>query len=356
MKPRLDLTEIFQNRQGEKHLVILHEFPDPDAISSAYAHWLISAAHKIDVDIVYKGEISHPQNIALTKLVGVNMCEYKPNTDLSRYQAAVFIDNQGTTVEEIVSALENAQVPVLLVVDHHQPQDRLVPLYNEIAQTGSTSTIYANMLEQGVIEFDSALKEHSMAATALMHGIMSDTEGFVRATSQDFQAAAFLSRFRDAEMLSQILRQARRKQTMDIIHRALGNRVIIENYSIAGISYIRSEDRDAIPQAADFLITEENVHTAIVFGIMSDGDKQENLVGSMRTSKVTLDPDEFLKDVFGKSENGRYYGGGRPLAGGFVIPIGFLSGGPNHDHQQRKWEVFDEQVKDKIFAKIGVER
>ena len=269
MKPRLDLTEIFQNRQGEKHLVILHEFPDPDAISSAYAHWLISAAHKIDVDIVYKGEISHPQNIALTKLVGVNMCEYKPNTDLSRYQAAVFIDNQGTTVEETVSALEKAQVPVLLVVDHHQPQDRLVPLYNEIAQTGSTSTIYANMLEQGVIEFDSALKEHSMAATALMHGIMSDTEGFVRATSQDFQAAAFLSRFRDAEMLSQILRQARRKQTMDIIHRALGNRVIIENYSIAGISYIRSEDRDAIPQAADFLITEENVHTAIVFGIMS---------------------------------------------------------------------------------------
>jgi nanoRNase/pAp phosphatase (c-di-AMP/oligoRNAs hydrolase) len=68
----------------------------------------------------------------------------------------------------------------------------------------------------------------------------------------------------------------------------------------------------------------------------------------MRTSKLTLDPDQFLKEVFGKGEDGQYYGGGRPLAGGFAIPVGFLSGGPDNEHQELKWAVFDAQIKHKI--------
>jgi nanoRNase/pAp phosphatase (c-di-AMP/oligoRNAs hydrolase) len=142
---------------------------------------------------------------------------------------------------------------------------------------------------------------------------------------------------------------------MDIIHRALENRETIENFSIAGIGYVRAEDRDAIPQAADFLMSEENVHTAIVYGLIANGDQVESLVGSMRTSKFTLDPDQFLKDALGKGEDGQYYGGGRPLAGGFTIPVGFLSGGPGGEHQKLKWVVYDAQIKHKIYAKIGVD-
>jgi nanoRNase/pAp phosphatase (c-di-AMP/oligoRNAs hydrolase) len=202
---------------------------------------------------------------------------------------------------------------------------------------------------------DSARKEHVLVATALMHGIMTDTQGFVRASAEDLHAAAYLSRFRDADLLSQIVTRARSKHAMDTILRALENRQTIENFSIAGIGYVRAEDRDAIPQAADFLMTEENVHSAIVYGLIANGDQEEMLVGSMRTSKLTLDPDQFLKEVFGKGEDGRYYGGGRPLAGGFAIPVGFLSGGPDNEQQKLKWAVFDAQIKHKIFAKIGVE-
>jgi nanoRNase/pAp phosphatase (c-di-AMP/oligoRNAs hydrolase) len=142
---------------------------------------------------------------------------------------------------------------------------------------------------------------------------------------------------------------------MDIIYRALGNREIVESISVAGIGYVRVEDRDAIPQAADFLMTEENVHTAIVYGMISDNGKGETVIGSIRTSKLTLDPDQFLKDVFGKDEEGRYFGGGRPNAGGFAIPVGFLAGGPANEYQKMKWEVFDAQIKYRIFAKMGVE-
>jgi nanoRNase/pAp phosphatase (c-di-AMP/oligoRNAs hydrolase) len=188
-----------------------------------------------------------------------------------------------------------------------------------------------------------------------MHGIITDTGGFIRAYPEDFHAAAFLSRFRDAELLEQIMDQARSKQTMEITHRALGNRVIVESLSIAGIGYLRYEDRDAIPQAADFLLTEENVHTAIVYGIVTGEDWEETLVGSMRTSKITMDPDEFIKEAFGKDAAGHYLGGGKLSAGGFQIPIGFLSGGQNDTYRDLKWQAYDAQIKQRIFSKIGIE-
>jgi nanoRNase/pAp phosphatase (c-di-AMP/oligoRNAs hydrolase) len=143
---------------------------------------------------------------------------------------------------------------------------------------------------------------------------------------------------------------------MDIIRRALENRTVVENLTIAGIAYLRSGDRDAIPQAADFLVKEENVHTAIVYGIIKDENQEEMLTGSLRTTKMTFDPDEFIKQVFGVNPEGRFYGGGKHMAGGFSIPVGFLAGEPCEDYSELKWRVFDAQVKTKIFAKLGVQR
>jgi nanoRNase/pAp phosphatase (c-di-AMP/oligoRNAs hydrolase) len=351
-KPKI--AEILESHRGERHLVVLHDYPDPDAIASAFAHRLISAQFDIEVGILYTGKISHQQNIALVRLLAVDLINYDDDVDLGQYQAAIFVDHQGTTDEKVVSALEAAHVPVLLVVDHHQLQERLKPEFSDIHQAGATATIYAGYLKQGIVELDTARKDHVMTATALMHGILSDTAGFVRASAEDFEAAAYLSRFRDAELLEQIMSQARSKQAMNVIHRALGNRVTIENFSIAGIGYVRADDRDAIPEAADFLLTEENVHTAIVYGIVEDSDQDETLVGSMRTAKFTLDPDQFIKEVFGKSLEGRYFGGGKPTAGAFAIPIGFLAGDPDEAYQGLKWEVYDTQIKYKIFSRIGV--
>jgi hypothetical protein len=42
------------------------------------------------------------------------------------------------------------------------------------------------------------------------------------------------------------------------------------------------------------------------------------------------------------------------MAGGFSIPVGFLAGEPCEYFADIKWQVFDAQVKAKIFAKLGV--
>jgi nanoRNase/pAp phosphatase (c-di-AMP/oligoRNAs hydrolase) len=352
---RPKIAETLDAHRGEHHVIVLQDFPDPDAISSAYAHKLISAKFEIDVDIIYTGRISHQQNLALVRLLGIELIHFDEDLDLSGYNGSVFVDGQGTTSEEIVQALEAAGAPPLIIVDHHEKQDRLEPEFSDIRRTGATATIYTEYLMQGLLELNKSRREHSLAATALIHGIMTDTNGFIQAGPEDFQAVAFLSQYRDADVLTQIVTQSRSKQVMEIIRQALGGRIIVESFSIAGIGYVRSEDRDAIPQAADFLLTEENVHTAIVYGILTGDDQRELLIGSLRTSKLTLDPDGFLKEVFGKDELDHYFGGGKMLAGGFGIPVGFLSGGNVEDYRDLKWQVYDQQVKQKIFAKIGIE-
>lgn len=139
-----------------------------------------------------------------------------------------------------------------------------------------------------------------------------------------------------------------------LAERASRNRELAESFSISGIGYLRAEDRDAIPQAADFLLSEENIHTAIVYGIVTSRKEDETLVGSFRTSKITLDPDAFIKEVFGKDAGGNYFGGDKLSAGGFQIPVGFLSGVRDEGYRQKKWQLFDAQIKQKIFSKIGL--
>jgi len=129
----------------------------------------------------------------------------------------------------------------------------------------------------------------------------------------------------------------------------------LENFSIAGVGYLRAEDRDAIPEAVDFLRTEENVHTAIVYGIVRNDNHEEILVGSLRTGKYTLNPDEFIKDALGTDTAGHFFGGGKQSAGGFSIPVGFLSGDYHDKFSQLKWDVYDKQIKAKILIRIGVD-
>src|SRR5205085_6816516 len=230
----------------------------------------------------------------------------------------VFVDNQGTT-SRLTDRFADIGVEPLVIVDHHEIQDRIKSVFTDIRKIGATATIYTEYIREGLLELKKADAKCLMLATSLMHGIRSETSGLIRAGVEEMEAATFLTGIIDHSMLEDILSVKRSKQVMDVIKLALGNREIRDNYSISGVGYLRVEDRDSIPQAADFLLTEENAHTAIVYGIIIKGDR-EMVVGSMRTTKVTLNPDEFLKEALGATETGRYYGGGRRGAGGFEIP------------------------------------
>lgn len=347
-----ELVSLLEARRGERHAIVMQDYPDPDAISSAWAHKMIAARYGIDCDIVYEGRISHQENLALVQLTDIDLQRYNEGDDLKQYHATVFVDNQGTTAA-LTDRFTAAGVKPFVIVDHHERQDLIESEFTDIRKIGATATIYTEYIREGLLELNKSDVQHVRLATALMHGIRSETNGLVRAREEEMDAATFLTRFTDHSLLEDILSVKRGKKVMDVIQLALENREIRESYSISGVGYLRAEERDSIPQAADFLLTEENIHTAIVYGIIIKADR-EMVVGSMRTSKVTLNPDEFLKEALGTTEAGRYYGGGRRGAGGFEIPIGFLAAVKDDDLVRMKWRLYDELIKKKLFAKIGV--
>ena len=356
--PVVELARLLEPRAGERHVVAIQDFPDPDAISSAMAYQELASRFGVEADILYDGMISHPENLALVNLLEIRLLRYDPDDlPLEQYAAAVFVDNQGSTTH-LTERLKEAGVPTLAVVDHHDPQDLLDPLFSDVRPLGAAATLFAEYLQSGVIlKLDAEDPDHVRLATALMHGLHSETDGFVRARPPEYQAAAYLSRFMDADLLERVVCVQKSHGTMRVIEEALRHRVVKNGYSIAGVGYLRWADRDAVPQAADFLLTEENVHTAIVYGLLADDeDGREVVSGSLRTHKSTLRVDRFLKDALGEDLRGRPSGGGRSRAGGFEIDTGFLKGDEDDQAQQRmKWALFDRRILRKLFRAAGVE-
>ena len=352
--------QVLDAHRHQHHLVVLQDFPDPDALSSAWVYRLIAEQYDIQTEIVYAGTLSHQENIALVRLTSLPVCRWQSQSnkaserDLTKYQGCVLIDNQGTT-SQILPILQEANIPMIAVIDHHSLQDNVNAEFIDVrSHTRATATIMIQYIQAGLLDLDSSIPEHVNCATALMHGLRSDTNNLLQAQEEDFQAAGYISRFLDSQLLNTVLRSNRSKQVMDVIDRSLRNRTVHNNFTLAGVGYLRYDDRDAIPQAADFLVTEENVHTAVVYGIIrAAGSEHEVLVGSLRTTKLTLDPDEFIKEAFGTDTQGRFFGGGRSMAGGFEIPMGFLSGlNENSDFAQIKWDVFNTQIQQKLLRLI----
>ncbi|MBF0342280.1 MAG: bifunctional oligoribonuclease/PAP phosphatase NrnA [Magnetococcales bacterium] len=350
------LAAMLEGRSGERHAVILQDFPDPDAIACGFAYHLLAAERDIQADLIYGGRISHQENIALINLLEIQIIEWTADEiPPNHFQGAVFVDNQGTT-SNLVDRLEHAGVPVLAVVDHHDHQNRLpLPLFSDIRPVGACASIFAHYLAEGLLQLRPSNPEHRRLATALMHGIVSETGSMIRAHPFDFTAAAFLQPFYDIDLLMDILHQRRNHKVMEVIRLALANRVIKAGLCLSGVGYLRGEDRDAIPQAADFLLSEDTVHTAVVYGIVTMAEGVECIHGSLRTSKNSLGPDTFLKDVLGRTEQGIFYGGGKAGAGGFEIPLGFLSGSDSEELALMKWNAFDAKIRKKFFKKIGME-
>ena len=354
--PAEALRDLLAARRGEAHVVAIQDYPDPDAISSALAYREIARCFDITVDVLFEGLISHPENLALVNLLEIELTAYAEGYALERYDAAVFVDNQGTTTR-LTARLREAGVPTLAVIDHHDPQDLLDPVFTDIRPVGAAATILTEYLSSGVFfEMDPTSLQHTNLATALMHGLHSETNGFVLAGRAEYQAGAFLCGLLDADLLERVLCVQKSRGTMDVIQTALSRRIIRGGLSVAGVGYVRWADRDAIPQAADFLLTEENVHSAVVYGLVRGEDSREVVSGSLRTTNATMGVDAFLKKALGKDIRGKPFGGGRSRAGGFEIDLGFLAS-VHGDKKEReaKWALFDRQIRRKLFYAAGLE-
>lgn len=340
------LLEALEAARGGRLLIVIKGHPDPDSIGSAIAQRHLARAYDIECTILFFDEISHPENRALVKSLDADLRQFREGMDLSSYDFASFVDTQTPHLP-----VRLPQVPqTLTFVDHHKIVGGFEARFLDIREdAGATSSIYAEYLEHSPFGLRPGVAEDARFATALMHGIRTDTDNFLLAYPIDYRAAAYLRQFLDTDLLRIISKQSVTARTMEIIQKGLNNKQIRGTFLLAGVGFVREEDRDGIGQAADFLLRHEGVETALVFGIVNG----EVVDGSLRTVSHTIDPDTWLKTVFGTDATGRHYGGGRRNKGGFRIPLGLF--GRCRD-REALWAIGRRTVEDLIFEKIGVDQ
>jgi|JI10StandDraft_1071094.scaffolds.fasta_scaffold55558_3 nanoRNase/pAp phosphatase (c-di-AMP/oligoRNAs hydrolase) len=335
--------ETLENARGSRQLIVIKGHPDPDSIASAMAQRYLAQYFDIDSTILYFDEISHPENRALVKALDVKMRQFREDIDFGDYDFLSFVDTQ--TPDLPIRVVDPP--PVLTFVDHHKVVGGFDARFVDIREDcGATSSIYAEYLEHSPYSLRHGIAEHARIATALMHGVRTDTDGLALAMPIDFRAGAYLRQFLDNDLLRLIGKQSISARTMEVIQRGLNSKAIKGTFLLAGVGFVREEDRDGIAQTADFLLRHEGIETSMVFGIVN-GDVVD---GSLRTNSATIDPDSFLKALFGADPAGRHYGGGRHNKGGFRIPLGLFD---RCRDREALWSIAKKTIDDLVFEKIG---
>ncbi len=344
-----ELLETLQQYEGKKLLIALQGHPDPDCISSAMAQKVIAAKQGVASTIAYARDISHQENRALSKLLGIETIKYPDSTLAFEDFAGYCVVDSQLPDEAFREALKD--LPLVSRVDHHDIIDTSIPSqFEDIDKTvGATATTYAKYLEElGLLSEDS--EEDANLATALAHGIRSDTDNLINAKHSDYGAIAYLSNFADHNLLRKISVQALSPRSMDIIQDAYSNKTIEDNYLLSGVGVVRRSDRDAIPQAADFLLRRAGIDTVLVYGIVGN-----SIDASLRTTNDGIRPSDFIKETFPEVKEGDY--GGRYDKGGFQLPLGIFGSLVRGDEdRQTLTNVVDAYMQRGFYEKLGIRR
>ncbi len=341
----MDLHKALKKARGKRLLICIKGYPDPDNIATSLCLQWLARHYDIQTTILHFESISHHENKALVKKLDLDMIEYEDGFDVSQYDYYAINDSQTTDLPIKLPP----ECRLLAFVDHHKPLGVIDGEFVDIRENaGSTSGIYGEYLIEGPLAFTGDSAEESRIATSLMHGIRSDTDNFVNATPIDYRASEYFAQFVDKDLLALISKQSIPAKTMDLTQIALQRKDIRATFMFSGVGFVRDEDRDGIGQCADYLLHREGIDTVVVYGVVAN----QIIDGSLRTKSHTLDPDKWLKDVFGTDEHGRYYGGGRKDKGGFQIPLGVFA---RCNDRELLWILIKKTIDELFYQKIGIE-
>jgi nanoRNase/pAp phosphatase (c-di-AMP/oligoRNAs hydrolase) len=317
--------------------IITHKNPDPDAISSAIALAEI-ARHanpkNLATRIFYEGNIGHQENRTFVNLLDIKM-EHLTVDAMAKCNYLAMVDCSGPGSNNDVPP----QTRITIIIDHHKDikhvatQNTFVDIRPGVGATASIMTQYLQELDVPV---------DKRVATALLYGIRTDTKEFKRnVTPQDLSYAGFLLPLTDADLLDKIMSPSMSQETLEVIGNAIQNRRVQSGYLFSNVGFVMN--RDALPQAAELLITLEGVNTALVYGITDNA-----IVISARNRDIRLHIGNALSEAFGDMGDA----GGHPNMAAATLPLHYF--GKVEDKAQLL-EIVIEPVLKKFRNLVGLE-
>ncbi len=321
----------FLSNQKEKLsplLILTHDYPDPDALGSAFAfRYLAEKGFGIRSRIVYGGIIGRNENQEMVRSLKIPVHKFK-SADLKRYANIALVDTQPAFGNNSFPSKRKATI----VIDQHAFVSKPHAEFSLVdTEMGATSVLMAQALFEQKLEIPPAL------ATALVYGILTDTQNLYRAQNPVIvETYAALLPLCDLKKLAKIQNPSRSKKFFETLSRAIRKASVRRGLIVSHLGDV--EAPDLVSQVADFLLTYKGMQWSFCSG-RYNGD----LHVSLRMTSPNGRAGEILRDIF--HDRGHAGGHGR-IAGGK------LTVGP--EAAEDVWRSVEESLSQRLARRLRI--
>ncbi len=284
-------------------LILLHDYPDPDALASAMALKRLVERRRPScrLDIGFGGIIGRAENRAMVRAMRVDLHSVS-DLDVSNYDGVALVDTQPRTGN---NSLPAGVLPTV-VIDHHplRKQTRRVRFFDVRTRFGATATMMYEYLRAARFRLDADL------ATALFYGIRAETQALTReASAADRDAYVALLPITDFRKLAEIEHAGVSREYFDALGVALAGTTLYGDVVVISLGEISNPDFCA--EFCDMILRFEGARWALCVG--SSGGI---LYLSLRTRERSGHAGRTIEKIVGRE--GRA-GGHATMAGGLAF-------------------------------------
>jgi nanoRNase/pAp phosphatase (c-di-AMP/oligoRNAs hydrolase) len=321
------LDEVIMNIQNKHVFIQTHNFPDPDAVASAYGLQRLLLTREITSTISYKGRIDSTITAKMVKLLGIEIFEMEEITDMSEDAEIILVDSQKGN-SNIIS-MPGSEI---LCIDHHPVYGKADYKYSDIRpDVGACASIIASYFYENNIALD------TKTATALLYGIKIDTANMTRGVGAlDLEMFYKIYRMADHQMIRKLDTSVLKIADLESYAKAFQSMVTKDNVCFANAGVNCQES--LIASISDFILDLDGIDLVVVYSLRDDGIKLSvrSLSSQYNAGKVT---NAALQGI----GNG---GGHEHMAGGFV-PFG-----KNKENQSEKVEYWLLRIQQRFLDRI----
>ncbi len=294
------IQELIAHIDPDRPLVIqAHDFPDHDAVASAYALAGLLRENDIEARLCYGGEI---QSDSLTEAIRLLEIPISSCTELGLSD-----DTQIVVVDGFIGNRNIQGMPgdVIGVIDHHKPPTEPDSPYWDIRpHYGACSTILYEYYKIAKLDMDRP------TATALLMGLMMDTGFMTRGvTPVDLEAFAKLFFTGDWQTGSRLLKNSLSLNDLAVFREAINQCVVAEDFCYVPIQ--KETTPEVMALIADFFLGLREIH----FVVVVEPEREEYRI-SVRSEDYGRPSDVVIR----KALEGIGAGGGHVHMGGGSIP------------------------------------
>lgn len=286
---------------NRRHVYIqMHNFPDPDAIASAFGLQELLKYCGIESTICYKGTIERYSTERMRQMLRIKLENIENLSDrLTEDDEVILVDAQKGN-----SNIINIKGDEIICIDHHPTFEKYEYRFADIRpEVGACASIIAQYFIENNIPMNKRI------ATALTFGIRMDTKNLSRGVSKlDMEMLYQMFDWCDQDMIHSLENSNLYFEDLMAYSRAISSIQVYANISFADTG--KDCPEGLIASVSDFMLALVEVTFSIVYSRKRDGIKL-----SVRSEWPELDAGKIISRALDGIGNG---GGHAAMAGGFV--------------------------------------